>query len=376
MKVYVIYRQFYDPVSGQLYIGGIENYILALAELFQLQGYQVVVLQPARTAFTAVYAGIEVRGLCCGSYRGNAKKYALFAAVKAEFQPETDFVIFATDSYFVASDLPRTLAIQHGISWDKPGKGAGWLAKFKSWLAQRKYLAYVRNCPALVCVDHNFINWYRTFKDMKSGQFWTVIPNFSLDVANQAQMLAKWQEFTPPSLLIARRFVEYRGIPMACRVVQQLLARYPQLQVSFAGEGPLLPMLQQQFGTDPRVKIFSYKTAESLRIHLDHQLVLLPSIGSEGTSLSLAEAMAAGCAVVTTNVGGLSNMVLDRYNGLICMPDETELVARLSQLIESPQFAQQLAVKAWNTAQISFSKARWQQDWLQFLQRVAQPAVR
>ena len=75
---------------------------------------------------------------------------------------------------------------------------------------------------------------------------------------------------------------------------------------------------------------------------------------------------------MTTNVGGLSNMVLDQHNGLICMPDEAELVQRLSQLIEAPDKAKQLALMAWQSAQQSFSKSRWQQDWLQLLANIDQ----
>ncbi len=370
MKLYLIYRQFYLPETAQLHLGGIENYILALSELFLQQGYQVIVLQPARQRFTAHYAGIEIRGIDCRGYRGNRKKYALFQAARQDFDPIVDWLIFATDSYFVPSDLPRTIAIQHGVSWDKPGKGSGLLAIVKSWLSQRKYLSYVRQCRDLVCVDHNFINWYRTLRDMSPLQRWTVIPNFCLELAGAAQIQRKWPATGPVRLLIARRFVDYRGIPLASRVVQTLLQHYPQLQVSFAGDGPLLPALQQQFAAEPRVSIFCYEPAESLAVHLQHHLVLLPSVGSEGTSLSLAEAMAAGCAVVTTNVGGLSNMVLDQHNGLICMPDEAELVQRLSQLLDAPDKAQQLALMAWQSAQQSFSKSRWQQDWLQLLANI------
>jgi len=344
MKLYLIYRQFYLPQTGKLHLGGIENYILALAELFLQQGYQVVVLQPSRHSFTTFYAGIEIRGIDCRGFRGNRKKYALFQAARQDFNPAADWLIFATDSYFVPSELPRTIAIQHGVSWDKPGKGSGLLATVKSWLSQRKYLSYVRQCRDLVCVE----------------------------LAGEAQLQRKWPVTGPVRLLIARRFVDYRGIPLASRVVQTLLQRYPQLLVSFAGDGPLLPALQQQFAAEPRVSIFCYEPAESLAVHLQHHLVLLPSVGSEGTSLSLAEAMAAGCAVVTTNVGGLSNMVLDQHNGLICMPDEAELVQRLSQLIEAPDKAKQLALMAWQSAQQSFSKSRWQQDWLQLLANIDQ----
>ncbi|WP_420491566.1 glycosyltransferase [Neobacillus drentensis] len=53
------------------------------------------------------------------------------------------------------------------------------------------------------------------------------------------------------------------------------------------------------------------------------------NLGSEGTSLSLLEAMAAKCAEIATNVGGMTNIILDNYNGLIINPDESELYLAL-----------------------------------------------
>ena len=47
----------------------------------------------------------------------------------------------------------------------------------------------------------------------------------------------------------------------------------------------------------------------------------LPS-RSEGTSLSLLEAMAAGKAIVATNVGGTAHILRNEYNSLIVPPDD------------------------------------------------------
>ena len=368
---YLVYRHFYDPKLQQLHLGGIENYLLQLALLLQSEGQRCVVVQSADTEFSAIYQGIEVIGVHCGAYRGNRKKLALFQYISREFNDDTDSIIFGTDSYFVKNNFQRSIAIQHGISWDKPKSGGRILGFIKSLLNHQKYLGYIRDCRNLVCVDHNFVNWYRTFRTFPTQTLVRVILNFSAGAINQPQLELKWQQpLSAPKLLIARRFVDYRGIVLAIEVVQKILIKYPHLQVTFAGEGPLEAEIRAAFTDQPQVKICRYQPAEALDIHYQHDLVLLPSIGSEGSSLSLAEAMAAGCAIVSTNVGGLSNMLIDQFNGLMVMPDADSLATQLDFLLQQPTAAKRMAFQAHATAVSSLSLTRWQQDWRQYFQQL------
>ncbi len=363
---YLVYRHFYDPKTQQLMLGGIENYLLQLARLLQSEGQRCVVVQTADHDFSACFQGIEVMGVHCGAYRGNRKKLALFQFISSNYNDDTDSIIFGTDSYYVKNNYRRSIAIQHGVSWDKPASGSifGFI---KSLLNHQKYLGYIRDCRNLVCVDHNFVNWYRTYRHFPAKTLVKVIMNFSASAISQQQLEQKWQQpLASPRLLIARRFVDYRGIGLAIAVVQKLLLKYPKLQVTFAGEGPLETDIQAAFAGQPQVNICRYNTDDALHIHYQHDLVLLPSIGSEGSSLSLAEAMAAGCAVVSTNVGGLSNMIIDQLNGLMVMPDADILTAQLEYCLKHPSEAKRMALQAHATAVSSLSLGRWQQDWRQY----------
>lgn len=73
---------------------------------------------------------------------------------------------------------------------------------------------------------------------------------------------------------------------------------------------------------------------------------------------------------VTTNVGGLSNMVIDQSSGLVAMPDATALAAKLRQYLEQPALAKQMAQQGYQLAQQSFSLSRWQQQWLEYLAKL------
>jgi glycosyltransferase involved in cell wall biosynthesis len=75
-------------------------------------------------------------------------------------------------------------------------------------------------------------------------------------------------------------------------------------------------------------------------------IFVLPSY-SEGVSLALLEAMAAGLPVIATAVGGLTEVVRDGDNGLLIPPrDAGALAEALTRLLKSPDLAKKLGQNA------------------------------
>ena len=68
--------------------------------------------------------------------------------------------------------------------------------------------------------------------------------------------------------------------------------------------------------------VFLGKRSDVDRILSVFDIFALPS-RSEGTSLSLLEAMAAGKAIVATNVGGTAHILINEYNSLLVPPDDS-----------------------------------------------------
>ena len=75
-------------------------------------------------------------------------------------------------------------------------------------------------------------------------------------------------------------------------------------------------------------------------------IFVLPSY-SEGVSLALLEAMAAGLPVIVSRVGGLPEVVTDGENGLLIPPRDAEsLAGALERLLADPDFAKKLGQNA------------------------------
>ena len=70
-------------------------------------------------------------------------------------------------------------------------------------------------------------------------------------------------------------------------------------------------------------------------------IIMLTSL-NEGTPVSIMEAMAAGRSVLSTNVGGISELITNGQTGLLAST-KTELVASLSSLIDNTSLRQQLS---------------------------------
>jgi len=99
-------------------------------------------------------------------------------------------------------------------------------------------------------------------------------------------------------------------------------------------------------------------------------LLFVPSLASEGTSLSVAEAMATGCPVVATAVGGITNMIINGYNGILTMPNSSSIQDGIESLIQNSETRQSIGIRAYETAKAAFSIEQWKKSWKEVLLQV------
>jgi len=130
------------------------------------------------------------------------------------------------------------------------------------------------------------------------------------------------------------------------RAVKELVARFPQHV--------------RWYFCQPDHMCGAYQVAD---------IALVPTVASEGTSLSCLEAMACGNTVVATNVGGLPELVTDGLNGLLIEPTTESLDRALRRLLTDPELRQRLSRNAVQTAQ-AYHKRIWVERWREVLQRV------
>ena len=91
-------------------------------------------------------------------------------------------------------------------------------------------------------------------------------------------------------------------------------------------------------------------------------IIALSSL-NEGTPVSLIEAQASNKPIVTTNVGGVENILLPNITGLIVKSNDlTEFSNALLRLIENDELRKNMSLKGWNHVKEKFHYTRLVND--------------
>jgi glycosyltransferase involved in cell wall biosynthesis len=145
--------------------------------------------------------------------------------------------------------------------------------------------------------------------------------------------LARRRELGIPAdaavLGIGVRLSEQKGITYLLEAMPEIVARVPRAVLVVAGEGPLEQDLKaeaERLALGSHVKFVGPRldVPELLKVF---DLYVLPSLW-EGLPMVLLEAMAAGCPIVATSVGGVPSAIEDGVNGLLVPPRNPAMLAR------------------------------------------------
>jgi L-malate glycosyltransferase len=137
------------------------------------------------------------------------------------------------------------------------------------------------------------------------------------------------------------------------------LRRPREAQLVIVGSGPSLPRLQELAASLALGKRCAFEPATKDVPAWLHRIdiFVLPSL-SEALSNSLMEAMACGCCVVASRVGGNPELVSDRHTGLLFpASDSQSLAACLDLLLGDPPLRERLAAAGAERMRTEFSLA-------------------
>jgi len=151
-----------------------------------------------------------------------------------------------------------------------------------------------------------------------------------------------------------------KGIDVLLEAAAVLLRRVPNVTFRIAGDGSLRQELEGRsgsLGVTGRVQFLGHATDVPALLRTS-SIFAFPSL-MEASPNAVIEAMAAGLAVVASNVGGIPEVVRHEYNGLLVPPsDAGALAAALERLITHPGLAERLGDEARETVARRFSFER------------------
>jgi phosphatidyl-myo-inositol alpha-mannosyltransferase len=171
--------------------------------------------------------------------------------------------------------------------------------------------------------------------------WWKVVPN-GVDVArfSGAEPLPEVAGSDEPTLLFVGRLERRKGLETLLRAFTRLKADRPDLRLHVVGEGPELQRCRALLSAPLRaeVEFHGRVPAEDVaRWFASCDLYVSPALGGESFGIVLLEAMAAGRAVVASDLPGYRSVATDGVHGCLVPPgDVAALADAIGALLDHP----------------------------------------
>lgn len=165
--------------------------------------------------------------------------------------------------------------------------------------------------------------------------------------------------------VMAANFVAIKGHVYLVEAVRLLRNRGVRVRVDLAGDGPLRAAIERKvrdYGLDAEVRFLGPVPREQFMAQLQAgawDLMVLPSIedqagGREGIPVSLMEAMSCEVPVISTNTGGIPELLEEGTGVLVPPKDPPALAEALERLAKNPSLRKQLATAGRQRVQEGF----------------------
>jgi glycosyltransferase involved in cell wall biosynthesis len=364
-RVAILTPTFLNYDGNNMFFGGAERYVIELVHLISELGYDPEVFQCGSSDWVRYYFDFKITGL--NVHGDNNLLSSQFYQLKQPFQ----MVIYSPFGLATRKLEIPSIGISHGIYWDAP-------INYPAWMHAAKYaraiLGSIEKCTRMVSVDTNTVNWVRATSLDRAARC-LYIPNFvDLEQFRPVERIADSGRLT---VLYPRRLYTPRGFWLISEILPDLLHDYSQLDFHFVGKAD--PQEEERVrelvkAFPGRVKWYFLPPEEMHTAYQQADITLIPTLHSEGTSLSCLEALASGNAVIATNVGGLPDLILNGHNGLLVEPNAASLRRALSLLCGNAGLRHRLQTNGRAVAE-AFDIKRWRDEWRTLLAELLPPAA-
>jgi glycosyltransferase involved in cell wall biosynthesis len=152
-----------------------------------------------------------------------------------------------------------------------------------------------------------------------------------------------------------------KGLEYLLEAIVLVKQLHPATQFRVYGDGHLRQELLSYAASlglnGDEIFVGAFTTRKELSNIMANTDIFVMSSVLEGQPLGVVEAMAYGCPIVATSVGGIPELIINGFNGLLCGPRDPECLAhKICTLIEDPD----LRVRLGQAARRSYEQGPFQ----------------
>jgi N-acetyl-alpha-D-glucosaminyl L-malate synthase BshA len=223
----------------------------------------------------------------------------------------------------------------------------------------------IRNSD-LITVNSTYMRRQLEFLVSEDSAKIRVIP-MGIDLAKFQESISfdmKKKHKTSQIILNVGRLIDWKGTIYLINAMPDIIQKYPDTILLIVGSGPEHPTLIQRVreqGLENSVSFLGIiSNEELLSYYHSADVFVLPSINKEGKTEALGvvllEAMASGCPVIGSNVGGIPDIIVDGENGFLVPEQRPDILAeKIVQLLSDDELKEKFRNNGFTRIQQSFT---------------------
>jgi len=388
MKFQIFTRNFIGKttnfhLSNNVFAGGAEIYLVNLISTIKLRfpESKIELYQLGEFDKEFEYNSVKVTMFSLGNIKRRLFPFYISRKFYDYIDPNA-IKIFNYPNY--ASNIgkiDKSIGIFHGVEWDVSlFKYVYYETRFKGikYLIPSlfKYLYFrlivprmvergIQNLDLTVAVDSNIYNYINKKNYNKIKVLYNAVDtNFF--------KTSEIQEKNEFKVLIPRNLNPARGVFLIPKVAYYLKQWGYNVKFGIVGTGPTKKYIEKmlkKYHLSKEVFLLGHiGDRETIKnLYLTYNLVIIPTVFSEGTSLSALEAMSIGRLVLMTNVGGLKEIGVDLFSKIVISKNSLNIAEKIRDIIDKNISSDYISKNGCKLVNEKHNLKNWQEEWFSIL---------
>ncbi|HOK40863.1 MAG TPA: glycosyltransferase family 4 protein [bacterium] len=228
----------------------------------------------------------------------------------------------------------------------------------------------VNFCDEMIFISQPLIDWAKKYKIYKPEHTYKIYSGIELEKFQNCNKykneIYKKYNISEKNFIIGEvaKLWEGKGHITILKATKILINKIPELKILFVGEGYLKEKIEN-FINENNLKEYVILTGFTENVEQYYSVFNISLLISsfEGMGRVILESFAAKVPVIATNVGGIVDLIMNEYNGLLIEPDDVNgLVNAILKLYYSKELREKFICHSYSLLTEKFSAQKMAEE--------------